>query len=160
MKGRYVALRKITFRFDSSASQDCAWVGAVGYVGYNVHDLGLAPSGIGRSCPRRPVRGTPSGAPPTDAAKVSEGMNNGEMACCSRSSHTKLKIIPCRSFPRPTMAQIARVSSVLDMTDITPTHTAAEMSDIRHHTQHPKSRICSRRLPEAYQLQSFCAISS
>ena len=76
-------------------------------------------------------------------------------ACCSRSSDTKRKFIPCRSFPRPAMAQTARVSSV-DMTDITPTHTAAEMSDIRHHTQHPKSRICSRRLPEAYQLQSFC----
>ena len=53
------------------------------------------------------------------------------------------------------MAQTARVSSV-DMTDITPTHTAAEMSDIRHHTHHPKSRISSRRLPEAYGLPTVC----
>jgi hypothetical protein len=52
----YVALRKITFRFDSSASQDCAWVGAVGYVGYNVNDFGLAPVAFARA-----LVGLPSG---------------------------------------------------------------------------------------------------
>jgi hypothetical protein len=62
------------------------------------------------------------------------------------------------------MAQTARVSSV-GMTDYdtTPTHTVvlrSEMSDIRHHTQHPKSRISSRRLPEAYGKHSFCASSA
>ena len=73
-------------------------------------------------------------------------------------SNSRTKCILCWSFPRPAMAQTARVSSA-DMTDITPPHTA-ETSDIRHHTQHPKSRISSRRLPEAYGKHSFCASSA
>ena len=81
MKGRYVALRKITFRFDSSASQDCAWLGAVGYVGYNVNDFGLAPVAFARALVGLPSEHSVGGTPPTEAAKARRFFRFRQILC-------------------------------------------------------------------------------